>query len=62
MTEVRLRENVVSYKEAKQQRKEKLRKACKAFLRDKEQKITVREQRRVSLAETIKNVVAKFPP
>ena len=55
--QVRLRENVIAYQETKQQNKEK---AWNSLVRDKEQEITTREKRRVSLAETIKNAIAVF--
>ena len=57
MTKIRLWENEVAYQETKQQRKAKQR---KALLKEKEQKIEVREHNRIALAEAIKGAVTKF--
>ena len=58
VSEIWLRENDVSYHEAKYQRKPK---ACKALLKDKEKENFAREHSKVSLVEIIKSAVAKFP-
>ena len=57
-SKIQLRENVIAYQETKQQRKAKVH---KALLKDKEQEIVAHDNSRVSLIETIKILVAKFP-